>query len=138
MPLGEKLWEEKGATKGLTIKSISDEGTEVEANFVGELKGLGRMKGIDGRYMATANVLQGPQVTAGVFQGILTTNKGETVIMKGYGTGKNVGGRFRGANIARLSTNSKRLSWMNSLIVFWEVEAAPNLEEFTGIAYEWK
>jgi hypothetical protein len=136
--LGEKLFEEKGASTSQAIKSIGPEGITLEGNFGGEIKGSGRMKGVDGRYMATAIATQKGALVIGTFQGVFTTNKGETVTIKGHGTGKTQKGKFRGANIATFNTDSRRLSLMNSTISFWEVTADPKFLEFSGIAYEWK
>ncbi len=136
--LGEKLFEEKGAVTSQAIKSVGTEGVASESNFAGEIEGFGRMKGIVGRYVATAVTTQRDAIIRGSFQGVLTTNKGDSVTIKGFGTGKLDEGKFRGANIVVFNTDSRRLNWMNGIIAFWEVTADANSLEFSGIAYDWK
>lgn len=144
--LGEKLFEEKGKVTSQSIKSISGEGVTVEANLVGDIKGFGRGKALEGSYMATAIITQQRTLVIGNFQGVLSTNGGETVTFMGTGRGKGVvqrwgkgkGGFSRGANLVTFKTDSRRLSWMNNVIAFWEVTANPKTLEFRGIAYDWK
>lgn len=126
-----------------SIKSISGEGVTLEANFVGDLTGFGRGKALDGSYMATAIITQEAALVVGNFQGVLSTLTGQTVTFRGAGRGKSVvtkgkGGITRGANLVTFKTDSRKLSWMNSVIAFWEVTANPKTLEFTGIAYDWK
>ncbi len=144
MGLGEKLFEEKGKVTWQAIKSVSDVVT-MEANLVGDIKGFGRAKALYGSYMATAVVTQEGALVIGNFQGVLSTKAGETVTFRGSGRGKGAvskwgekGGFSRGANLVTFKTDSRKLSWMNSIIGFWEVTADPKTLEFTGIAYDWK
>ncbi len=139
--MAEKLLEEKGKVTWQSIKSVGAEGVTSESNLAGKVKGFGRLKGTEGRYMATALTSQKGVIIRGSFQGVLTTEHMETVTIKGFGTGKLDKGRFRGANLVVFNTDSRKLSWLNNTIAFWEVTAdAKSLEslEFTGIAYEWK
>lgn len=138
MRLGEKLLEEKGKVTSQTIKSIGTEGVTTESNFVGETEGFGRLKGVVGKYMATAITTQKDAITRGSFQGVLSTNDGEVVTIKGFGMGKVEKGRLRGANLVIFKADSRKLSWMNRIIAFWEVTANAKSLEFSGIAYEWK
>lgn len=138
MGLGEKLFEEKGTVTWQAIKSIGTEGVTSESNLVGEIRGFGRLKGVDGKYMATAVTTQKGAITRGSFQGVLTTNGGETVTIKGFGTAKIDKGAFRGANIVVFNTDSRKLSWMNGSIAFWEVTAEAKSLEFRGVAFDWK
>jgi hypothetical protein len=139
---GEKLFEEKGKVTWQAIKSITGEGVTMEANIVGDIKGFGRGRALDGGYMATAVVTQEGALVIGNFQGVLSTKAGETVTFKGSGRGKGAltkgkGGFSRGANLATFKTDSPKLSWMNSIIAFWEVTADPKTLEFSGVAYDW-
>ncbi len=138
MGLGEKLLEEKGKVTSQTIKSIGTEGVTTESNFVGDIEGFGRLKGVVGKYAATAITTQKDALTRGSFHGVMTTNDGEAVTMKGFGTGKVEKDKFRGANLVVFSADSRKLSWMNMVIAFWEVTADAKSLEFSGIAYDWK
>lgn len=145
MGLGGKLFEEKGRVTWQAIKPIQSrlkpvgtEGESSESKFAGDIKGFGRLKGIDGSYEATSVTTQKAAIVRGSFQGVLTTTGGQTVTIRGFGTGKVDKDRFRGANLVVFDTDSRKLSWMNSLIAFWEVTAKTKSLEFTGIAYRWK
>ncbi len=138
MGLGEKLFEENGKVTSQAIKSKGTEGVTSESNFVGDIEGFGRLKGVIGKYRATAITTQKDAITRGSFQGVLTTDGGDAVTIKGFGTGRAEKGRFRGANIVVFSTDSRRLSWINTVIAFWEVTADAKSLDFSGIAYEWK
>ena len=61
-----------------------------------------------------------------------------TVTLKGFGTGKSGKNSFRGANLVVFDTDSRKLSWMNNTIAFWEITADAKSLEFSGIAYDWK
>ncbi len=136
--LGEKLLEEKGKVTSQTIKSRGTEGVTSESIFVGDIEGFGRLKGVVGKYMATAITTQKDAITRGSFHGVMTTNDGEAVTMQGFGTGRGEKNKFRGANLVVFSTDSQKLSWMNRIIAFWEVTADAKSLGFIGIAYEWK
>src|SRR5262249_38132154 len=55
MPFGEKLWEEISKAASRRIHDVSERGVHEEVSFVGEITGLGRLKGLKGRIVGTDN-----------------------------------------------------------------------------------
>lgn len=53
MPLGQKLWDETSKAVGKRILDCSDKGIHAEVSFVGQIKGCGRLAGIDGKIVGT-------------------------------------------------------------------------------------
>ena len=136
--LGEKLWEEKGKGIGMSIKSVGPEGVHMEYTFASEVKGFGRVP--SGRNMGTVDFVEAPggAGSSGTGQGIFTTHEGDIVVWKLYSLGKPEAGKSKTVNIMQQMTTSKKLSWMNSLIVVEEAIVDEKTMEFTGTAYEWK
>ena len=139
MNLGEKLFEDKNKTTSNTIKSVGPEGVTIELSWVGELKGHGRLSGIDGREMATGTYTQAPNgIATGHSQGIVTTKEGDMVTWREIGTGRNdaSGGNFVG--IITFMTTSRRLEWLNGVVAIYEGRGPPGYQEWSGTAQEWK
>ena len=137
MALGKKLWEEKGKITGMSVKSIDSEGAHIEETLASEFKGLGRFP--SGRNMGTINIVARPDgFHSGTGQGICTTQNGDMFVWKCYALSKTEAGKDKGPAIIQLMTTSQKLSWMNSLIVFYEYIGDMKTLEYSATAYEWK
>jgi hypothetical protein len=140
LAIGEKLFEWKGGTTGVTIKSIGSDGVTTERNIAGEVKGFGRAASISGESMATSTAVGQPSGLFHVSGHALTTTKdGETVAVKISAVSKREGGKVRGVGLSTYMTTSASLSWLNSLVTIDEFEAADiAAREFVFTSYEWK
>ncbi len=141
MGLGEKLWEEKSRSLGLAVRTVGAEGAVIEGTWTGELKGFGRMRGIDGTTVGTTEFKKlavQTYVIGSDSHEVFTTKEGERVFFEGYSTGKIHAGRYTsGVDIITFRTDSKRLLWMNDIIVLREGLGGPDSEEQVAMAYEW-
>jgi hypothetical protein len=137
--LGEKLWEGKGKTTGMAVKSVGAEGICTEFTWMAQLKGMGRAKGVDCNVTVTSNSLQGPVgVGDSKGQGIFMTNAGDMGVMKTFGLGKVEAGKSRSVSLMSFMTMSQKLAWMNTLIAVVTTEGDPAWQEEDITVYEWK
>jgi len=134
--LGEKLWEEKGKTIGMSVKSVGPEGIRMEQTFTTEVKGLGRSP--NGVNMGTLDFVQTPSGGFGTGQGIFTSQDGDIVVWKCYFIGKIEAGKNKAVNIIHFMTTSQKLSWFNSLVAVEDAFTDMKTGEIGGIGYEWK
>jgi len=129
---GTKLFEEIDKPIGRKILSESPEETEIEASWIGELKGFNGFP--DGKKVDSGNSVQGKNgVTISHWQGVFTTSDGQELLFKGRDISKN--NKF--VVLRTYFTNSDKLTWMNGLICVLEGEFSPNTKEFKSIGYEW-
>jgi hypothetical protein len=137
MPIGEKLWEEKGKTIGHSIKSVGPEGVRFEQTFVTEVKGFGRFP--SGTNEGTIEGVQGLDGgVSGIGQGMCTTVDGDIGTWKVYFFGKIEGGKSRSVNIARMESASGKIAWMKGLVVWMEGVLDLKTMELADTGYEWK
>jgi len=137
MALGEKVGEDRGTGTGVTVKSTGPEGVTIEVNYMGEVKGSGRFP--DANYVGTLTVVQAPSgISRSTNQGLMTTKDGETIVFKGFSTGKSGGVKTKDVTLLTFMTGSQKYAWMNDLILVREGEATPDFKEFKGITHEWK
>ncbi len=137
MALGEKVGEDHGTGTGVTIRSTGPEGVTIEVNYMGEVKGSGRFP--DGNYVGTLTVLQAPSgISRSTNQGLLTTKDGETIVYRGFSTGKAGGVRTKDVGLLTFTTMSQKYAWMNEAILLREGDASPDFKEFKGTSHEWK
>ncbi len=137
MTIGEKTGEDQGKSTGVTIKGTGPDGVTIEVNYAGESKGFGRFP--DASFVGTVTVVQGPAgVSRSSNQGLLTTKDGETIVYRGYGTGKSGGIKTKTIDLLTLMTASPKYAWMNDVILVREGEATPDFREFKGTVHEWK
>ncbi len=136
MPLGEKLWEEKGAAIGASIKSVDANGVAFEYTVATEVKGFGRYP--SGRNVGTISLQQGPITNMSKGQGLFTTTDGEFVPWHFVGIGKMIGTKSRAAGLVIFSTQSQKYAWMNDTLSLLEIDGNADLTELSDTGYEWK
>lgn len=123
----------------MSIKSVGAEGVTTETSWTAEIKGFGRMQGIEGRSVGTSTGWQRPDgITDGTAQGIFTAKDGDTGVWKSHSMGKIEAGKNKIVSLITFRTVSQKLSWMNSLVAISEGEIDPNTQEISGTGYEWK
>jgi hypothetical protein len=139
MALGEKLFEESGNVTGFKITKVHPiEGVTMEVSFASEIAGTGRFP--SGKNLGSGTVTQYPHgIVDQSNQGSVMTNEGDQFVWWAHGKGKVVeGGKVKGLIIVTGFANSKKLSWMNNLIMALESEFDPESKMFKITAYEWK
>jgi hypothetical protein len=139
MALGEKLFEESGNVTGFKITKVHPiEGVTMEVSFASEIAGTGRFP--SGKNLGSGTMTQYPHgMVDQSNQGSVMTNEGDQFVWWAHGKGKVVeGGKVKGLIIVTGFANSKKLSWMNNLIMALESEYDPESKMFKITAYEWK
>ncbi|MGH9988955.1 MAG: hypothetical protein ACREAS_00805 [Nitrososphaera sp.] len=139
MALGEKLFEESGNVTGFKITKVHPiEGVTMEVSFASEIAGTGRFP--SGKNLGSGTMTQYPHgMVDGSYQGSVMTNEGDQFVWWAHGRGKVIeGGKVKGLIIVTGFANSKKLSWMNNLIMALESEYDPESKMFKITAYEWK
>jgi len=142
MPLGEKLWEEKSKSVGTRIVEISEKGIREQVSFVGEIRGLGKLAGKEGKTVGTNEHLR--KLTEGVItgtaQGVLTLGN-ENVSFTAVGLGKLMKKPLLSASkivvLIQFIDFPPTLSWMNHTLVIWEGDIDAKNQLITATAYEW-
>ena len=138
LPIGEKLWHDRGRVMQRSVTSTEGDTTTVRIETAGEFTGVGRAAGIDGKYVATGIALRGKgNVRSASFQEIFTTSGGETILIQGNQLGKLDQETSKVLSILTFSTASERISWINDLILIREGYNDPDDEEFSGSISEW-
>lgn len=139
MGIGEKLWEGTGKTQIMIVKDVNADGVSVEYTWAGEVKGLGKAKGVDGSIIFTGRKLapisnKGAGTTVG--HGILFTSKDMVAITSsGYGNPK--WERTKSVEIWNFLTASQNLSWLNGAVALVTQEGDPAWKEFSIAINEW-
>jgi hypothetical protein len=139
MALGEKLFEESGNVTGFKVTKVHPiEGVTMEVSFTSEIRGIGRFP--SGKNLGSGTMTQYPHgMVDQSNQGSVMTNEGDQFVWWAHGKGKVVeGGKVKGLIIVTGFANSKKLSWMNNLIMALESEYDPESKMFKITAYEWK
>jgi hypothetical protein len=139
MAIGEKLWEGKAKTMGMTIKGANADGVMMEYTWMAQLKGMGKAKGVDGQVLFTGNTMISPTgggTTTGT--GLFTTMTGDMAVIKGSGYGKPEMGKAKGLGIWSFMTMSQKLNWMNMTVALTTQEGDPKWTEFDVVVWEWK
>jgi hypothetical protein len=144
MALGEKLFEESGNVVGFKVTKVHPiEGVTMEVSFVSEIKGIGRFP--SGKNLGSGTVTQYPHgIVDGSYQGSFTipsddSINGDQFVWWAHEKTKMVeGGNFKGLTMLTGFTNSRKLSWMNNLIIALDLETFPESQKFKATAYEWK
>lgn len=138
MILGEKLWEGKGKTMGMAVKSVSANGASQEFTWMATVKGSGCAEGVDGNILITAMGMKeaiGLGIAKG--QGMMTTNSGEVAFIKSYDISKMEDGKGKAIGVWSFMTAAEKLSWMNNLIAIVSTNALdPMWMEFNVEIYE--
>ncbi len=139
MVIGEKLWEGKAKTVGMTIKGANAEGVALEYTWIADVKGMGKANGVDGNILFTGNTMISPTAGGGTLgTGIFTTMMGDMAVIKGSGYGKPEAGKGKGLGIWNFMTMSPKLAWMNMTVTIVTQEGDPNWKEFDVVVWEWK
>ena len=142
MALGEKLFEESGSVTGFKVTKVHPvEGVTMEVSFVSEIRGIGRFP--SGKNIGSGTMTQYPHgIVDQSNQGSLMTSEGgssDQFVWWAHGKGKVVeGGKVKGLIIVTGFTNSRKLSWMNNLVMALESEFDRASQRFKIIAYEWE
>jgi hypothetical protein len=143
MTLGEKLFEENGNVTGFKVTKVHPlEGVTMEVSFTSEIKGVGKFP--SGKNLGSGTVTQYPHgIVDGSYQGsLMTTSESDSndqFVWWAHEKTKAVeGGKFKGLTMMTGFTNSKKLSWMNNLIIALDLETNPESQTFKATAYEWK
>ncbi len=140
MEMSEKIWEGKGKTQIMIVQSINADGVTVEYTWTGDVKGIGKAKGVNGTITFTGRKLapftgKGSGMTVG--QGLLFTGKDMVAIKStGYGNPKWEG--TKSVEIWSFMTASQRLSWVNETVAIVTQEGDPAWKEFTISINKWK
>ncbi len=140
MVVGEKLWEGNGKTKIMTVQNVSADGVTVEFTWYGDLKGLGKAKGVDGTIVFTGRKLAaiaGPGKGSTTGQGILFA-KGGLVAIKSTGYGNPKWENAKSVEIWNFITASRKLNWLNDTVSLVTQEGDPSWNEFKVTISEWK
>ena len=145
MPLGEKLWEQTTRPTGQKV-TASEKGIQEEITFIGEIKGFGRLQGIDGRIIGTNEISAGKAsqgITTGTASGVLALGD-EFVSFEAQGLARFVKQSPRRAErvvclfrFMDAPTAPTDFSWMLNVIVLWEADTDPARHIVTATAYEW-
>ena len=142
MALGEKLFEESGSVTGFKVTKVHPvEGVTLEVSFTSEIRGIGRFP--SGKNIGSGTMTQYPHgIVDQSNQGSLMTSEGgssDQFVWWAHGKGKVVeGGKIKGLLIVTGFTNSRKLSWMNNLVMALESELDRASQRFKIIAYEWE
>lgn len=136
MPLGRKLWEEKGKVMGTSIKSAEPDKIVEEVTLTAEMKGFGRFP--SGTNMGTITYLEGPIITKLDGPGYLATNDGESLPYHYSGLSKEVSGRSRSVGVLSFNTRSRKYAWMNGLRCLVDSASLEDGSGFSDTGYEWE
>jgi hypothetical protein len=137
MPIGEKIWEEKGKVIGFSVKSVGPEGIRFEQTVVTEIKGFGRFP--NATNMGTLDILAGPDGgVSGTGQGMCTTVDGDIATWKVYSLGKTEGAKGRNMAIVMFESASGKISWIKGFIAWMDGVSDSKTMEFSDTGYEWK
>jgi hypothetical protein len=142
MPAGQKLWEETTKAVGKRFLDCSDKGVHAEVSFVGQIKGHGRLAGIDGKIVGTDDYwekLTGEVIT-GTACGVLQL-KDEFISFKTVGIGKLVKksplGIEKLLSLLWVIDPPPAFSWMGNTLILWEAVTDPKTQTVTATCYEW-
>jgi hypothetical protein len=142
MPLGKKLWEEKSKAVGRRIIDCSEKGIHAEVSFVGQIKGFGRLAGIEGKIVGTDDYwekLTGDVIT-GTACGVLSL-KDEFIPFKAVGVGKLIKksplALEKLLSLLWVIDPPPTFSWMRNTLILWEAVTDPKTQTVTATAYEW-
>lgn len=159
MALGEKLFEETGTTTNFKITKVHPiEGITMEISFTSEIKGIGKFP--SGKNIGSGTATQYPHgVVDAVYQGAFmiidddpllqqpqeiqdndNTHSAQQYFWWAHEKSKVVenAAKTKGLTMVSGFTNSKKLAWMNNLIMALDMEVDYASSTFKAIAYEWK
>jgi hypothetical protein len=144
MPLGEKLWEETSKATGIRYLDASEKGLHCEVSFAGEIRGSGRMEGIQGRLVGTDNFwenLSEEGILTGTAYGALHLQSGEIIPFRAVGLGKVIkrspGAAANLVSLIHFINPPAHLSWMKNTPIVWDAVVDPQNQAITATAYEW-
>src|SRR5215218_3963353 len=131
MALGEKLFEESGNVTGFNVTRVHlIEGVTTQVSCTSEIRGIGRSP--SGKNLGSGTMTHHPhRIVDQSNQGSLMTTEGDQFMWWAHGKGKVVeGGKVKGLIIVTGFANSKKLAWMNNLIMALESEFDPESKKF--------
>jgi len=138
MTLGEKLFEEAGKIASFKVAKVHPfEGVTTELTFRSEIRGIGKFP--RGKNLGSGTMTTYPHgIIDAAWHGSFTTQQAEQFIWWGHEKATLLeDGKIRGLNTVTGFTNSKNLSWMNSVIIIVDLAASVSADEFCATAYEW-
>lgn len=140
MPIGEKLYEERGRGSGMSLKDTHGcDAAIMDFTFTSEIQGFGRLKGVSGKGRATVEILAGTSgVANGVGRGFITLGKHEVVVWRRVGVNTIKTDQPVYVAIMVFETHSEKFRWMNNLICVVEGEIDADLDQIKRTVYEWK
>lgn len=145
MPFGPMLWQENSSAVGRRITDVSEKGIHEEVSFRGQIKGCGRLQGVEGRIVGTDDyweTVTGESIISGTACGVLTLGEGQLVGFRAMGLGKFVHHSPLGFEdlvlLISFPDPPPSLSWMKTTIVIWEARVDPRTQSIEAVAYEWE
>ena len=144
MPLGAMLWEDKTKTVVRRTKEVSETGILAEVDFVGEVKGSGRLAGMVARFQGTDTYkwkTTADIVISGTSENQLTFQSGEIVLFKAVGIANQINFPSTEAlNVLSLFNfidPHPKFAFLKNMLVLWEAYVDLRTQTSTGWAYEW-
>jgi hypothetical protein len=144
MPRGQLLWEEESRAVGRRIKDVSENGVSEEVQFVGQIKGFGRMEGTEARIAGTDDYWMKPSggIITGSASGVMTFQDGEIATFKAIGLGKSIKQSplltEQLVSLIYFVDPHPNHSWMRDNFILWEAETDPKSQTIKAWAYEWE
>ncbi len=138
--IGELLWDGKGRTQVMIVRNVNADGVEVEFTWSGDVKGMGKAKGVNGTIVFTGKKIAplsglGKGTTTG--QGLMFTAK-DMVAIKSSGYGNPKWKRTKSVELWNFLTSSQNLKWINEIVAVVTQEGDPAWKEFQISINEWK
>ena len=135
MPMGDKLFDQKGKMMSTFVESIDANGVTMKQSFSSEVTGAGKFP--SGMNMGSGTIWIGMDEKAhGKWNGMIMTKDNEMIVWKGSGHSKRNQGNVRGIMTITFMTKSEKYAWMNSIIAVEEISGT--MMDFQGTAFEWK
>jgi len=132
MPLGKKLWEQRGKATGMSAKSKAI----TEVTIAAETKGFGQFP--NGRNTGTMTYMEEPIITRITGRGTLATEDGESLPWNYSGVSKEVGGRSKTRGVLDFDSRSEKYAWTNNLLCSVESTSTEDGSGFMDTGYEWE
>ena len=137
--LGEKLYEWTGKVQGQRVLPADAEGPRMEITFAGPFQGHGRLASYKGIGNASYIAVARPDGSFyGEGQGIVMSEKQETIALKGFGIGAIKDGKFSYRGALTFQTTSSTLLWLNKVVGVHEFEQDLSTQEVRFICFIWQ
>jgi hypothetical protein len=135
MPMGEKLFEEKGKYTMMFVESVDADGVTMKQSFSSELTGFGRFP--SGMNMGSGTIWMKQDGKAfSKWAGMMMTKDKEMIVWNATGQGKQMGDALKGIVVVTFMTKSEKYAWMNPIIAVLDIKGG--MMEFSDVAYSWE